>query len=162
MCSSNGRTSEKLLANRLGTGPASRRYIHGVGPRLALSRARRIVPLLAPWNLCAAAWALVALRRTGRDLAAHGLDGARVAPPPRLPASARAGVIAVVRRRPSTCLERALVLQRWEADHGAGGDVIIGVRGPGDGFRAHAWLETMPDGPPGTFEEILRLPAPTR
>ena len=150
------------MANRLGTGPASRRYIHGVGPRLALSRARRIVPLLAPWNLCAAAWALVALRRTGRDLAARGLDGARVAPPPRLPASARAGVIAVVRRRPSTCLERALVLQRWEADHGAGGDVIIGVRGPGDGFRAHAWLETMPDGPPGTFEEILRLPAPTR
>jgi hypothetical protein len=133
-----------------------------VGFRLAVSRARRIVRLLAPWNLRAAAWALVALRRTGRELAAHGLDGARVAPPPPLPASARAGVIAVVRRRPSTCLERALVLQRWDAHHGARGDVIIGVRGPRDGFRAHAWLETMPDGPPGTFEEILRLPAPTR
>jgi hypothetical protein len=133
-----------------------------VGTRLALSRARRIVRLLAPSNLRSAAWALVALRRTGRDLAAHGLDGARVTPPPRLPASARAGVLAVVRRRPSTCLERALVLQRWDADHGAGSDVIIGVRGPRDGFRAHAWLATMPDGPPGTFEEILRLPAPTR
>jgi Transglutaminase-like superfamily len=131
-----------------------------VGPSQAVSRARRIAPLLAPSNLRAAAWALVALRRTRRDLAALGLDGARVAPSPSLPASARAGVLAVVRRRPSTCLERALVLQRWDADHGARGDVIIGVRGPRDGFRAHAWLETMPDGPPGAFQEILRLPAP--
>jgi Transglutaminase-like superfamily len=132
-----------------------------VGSRLALSRARRLARLLTPSNVRAAAWAFVALRRARRDLAAEGLDGARVGRPPRLPASARAGVLAVVRRGPSTCLERALVLQRWEAEHGAGGDVIIGVRGPGDGFRAHAWLETMPDGPPGTFEEILRLPAPT-
>jgi hypothetical protein len=119
------------------------------------------VRLLHPPTLRAAAWALVALRRARRDLAAHGLEGTYVAPPPPLPASARAGVLAVVRRRPSTCLERALVLQRWEADHGAGADVVIGVKGPGDGFAAHAWLETMPDGPPGSFHEILRLPAPT-
>jgi hypothetical protein len=118
--------------------------------------------LLRPSTLRAAGWAIIALRQAQRDLAAHGLEGARVAPPPRLPASARAGVLAVVRRRPSTCLERALVLQRWEADHGAGSDVIIGVRGPSDGFQAHAWLETMPDGPPGAFHEILRLPVPTR
>jgi hypothetical protein len=85
-----------------------------------------------------------------------------VAPPPRLPASARAGVLAVIRRRPSTCLERALVLQRWEADHGGESDVIIGVTGPRDGFLAHAWLETMPDAPSGAFQEILRIPAPTR
>jgi hypothetical protein len=71
-------------------------------------------------------------------------------------------VLAVVRRRPSTCLEKALVLQRWEADHGAAADVVIGVKGPSDGFRAHAWLETMPDVPFGAFEEIMRLPAPTR
>ena len=84
------------------------------------------------------------------------------------PASARAGVIAVVRRRPSTCLERALVLQRWEADHGAGRDVIIGVRGPGDAFRAHAWLETVPDGaarhhrgdPPPPGADALTPPLP--
>jgi hypothetical protein len=104
----------------------------------------------------------VALRRARRDLAAHGLDGAHVASPPPLPASARDGVLAVVRRRPSTCLEKALVLQRWEADHGAAADVVIGVKGPSDGFRAHAWLETMPDVPFGAFEEIMRLPAPTR
>jgi Transglutaminase-like superfamily len=127
--------------------------------RLALARARRIARLLTPSTVRAAAWAFVALRRARRDLAAHGLDGARVAAPPPLPASARAGVLAIVRRRPSTCLERALVLQRWEAVHGAESDVIIGVRGPSDGFQAHAWLETMPDAPPGAFQEILRLHA---
>jgi hypothetical protein len=126
-----------------------------------LARLRQIARLLAPSNARAAVWALVSLRRARRDLAAHGLDGAHVAPPPRLPASARAGVMAVVRRRPSTCLERALVLQRWEAEHGVQSDVIIGVTGPRDGFAAHAWLEAMPDAPPGIFQEILRLPAPT-
>lgn len=127
-----------------------------------LGRAGRTAALLSPSTARAAAWAFVALRRARRDLEAHGLDGARVTPPPPLPASARAAVLAVVRRRPSTCLERALVLQRWEADHGAGSDVIIGVNAASDGFRAHAWLETMPDGPPGAFQEILRLHAPTR
>jgi hypothetical protein len=133
-----------------------------MGSRFVLARTRRIASLLSPSTIRAAGWAFVALRRARRDLTAHGLDGAHVAPPPPLPASARAGVLAVVRRRPSTCLERALVLQRWEADHGAESDVIIGVRGPSDGFRAHAWLETMPDATPGAFQEILRLHAPTR
>jgi hypothetical protein len=110
-------------------------------------------------SLRAALWAVGALRRARRDLRRHGLEGTRVAPPPPLPASARRGVLAVARRRPSTCLEKALVLQSWEAAHGAGADVVIGVKGPGDGFRAHAWLETMPDAAPGAFEEILRLPA---
>lgn len=130
--------------------------------RRALGRARRIARLLTISNLRAAIWAFVSLRRARRDLRAHGLEGAHVAPPPRLPASARAGVLAVIRGRPSTCLERALVLQRWEAEHGAESDVIIGVTGPGDGFVAHAWLETMPDAPPGAFAEILRLPAHAR
>ena len=127
--------------------------------------ARLVPPRLARLDLPtlrAALWAAAALRRARRDLERGGLAGARVAPPPRLPASARRGVLAVVRRRPSTCLERALVLQSWEAAHGAGADVVIGVRGPADGFRAHAWLETMPDGPPEAFQEILRLPAPAR
>jgi len=125
--------------------------------RLRATIARLDVPTLR-----AALWAALALRRAKRDLARGGLAGVLVPPPPRLPSSARRGVLAVVRRRPSTCLERALVLQRWEVDHGAGADVVIGVRGPSDGFRAHAWLETMPDGAPGSFEEILRIPAPAR
>ncbi len=110
--------------------------------------------------LRAAAWTVRALRRVRRDLARDGLQGARVSPPPELPAAARRGVLAVVNRRPSTCLERALVLQRWEAAHGAGADVVIGVRAPTDDFVAHAWLETMPDGAAGDFRELMRLPAP--
>ena len=132
-----------------------------MGLRHAAARACRALRLLRPANLRAAAWAFLALRRTRRSLAAHGLQGARVAPPPRLPDSAGAGVLAVARRWPATCLERALVLQRWEAEHGGPADVVIGVRGAVDDFRAHAWLETMPDAPPGAFEVIHRLPAPT-
>lgn len=111
-------------------------------------------------TLRAAAWAVRALRRTRRELARRGLDGAHVSPPPRLPADARRGVLAVIRRRPNTCLERALVLQRWEAAHGAGADVVIGVPRMSDNFIAHAWLETMPDGPLDAFHEIHRIPAP--
>jgi hypothetical protein len=129
--------------------------------RRTLSRACRVFALLAPSSLRAAAWALLALRRARRDLAAHGLQGVWVASPPRLPASARVGLLAVVGRRPSTCLERALVLQRWEADHGVPSDVVIGVRGASDNFQAHAWLEGMPDTGPHAFHEILRLPAPS-
>src|SRR5690348_16415291 len=104
--------------------------------RRALRRARRVAPLLKPANARAALWAHTALRRSKRQLAARGLEGTYVTPPPRLPASARTGVLAVVRRRPHTCLERALVLQRWEADHGAASDVIIGVVAPGADFVA--------------------------
>lgn len=103
----------------------------------------------------------MAVRRARRDLARNGLDGAYVAPPPPLPASARRGVLAVVRPREHSCLERALVLQSWDAAHGAPADVVIGVSGAGAEFRAHAWLETMPDVPPGVFQEIHRL-APDR
>jgi hypothetical protein len=115
-----------------------------------------MVRLLDPPTVRAAVWTLRALRQVHRDLARDGLDGAYVAPPPPLPASARPGVLAVT-RRVGSCLERALVLQSWEAAHGAGADVVIGIGGAGDAFAAHAWLETMPDAPHGTFEEIHRL-----
>jgi hypothetical protein len=112
-------------------------------------------------SLRAALWAARALRVARRDLKRHGLEGAHVAAPPRLPAGAGRGVMAVLRRRPNSCLERALVLQRWEASHGAGADVIIGVPALGEEeFVAHAWLETMPDGQLDRFHEILRIPAP--
>jgi hypothetical protein len=68
--------------------------------------------------------------------------------------------MAVLRRRPSTCLERALVLQRWEAAHGAGADVVIGVPRHSEDFVAHAWLDGMPDGQAAHYHELLRIPAP--
>jgi Transglutaminase-like superfamily len=109
-------------------------------------------------TLRAAVWTVRALRRAKRDLARHGLEGTQVPAPPPLPAGARRGVLAILRRRPSTCLERALVLQRWEAAHGAASDVVIGVPAPGGDFVAHAWLESMPDEQAAAYHEIHRIP----
>ncbi len=79
--------------------------------------------------------------------------------PPRLPEHAGRGVYAVLRRVPNTCLERALVLQRWLSEQGLDKDVIIGVTSPRD-FRAHAWLdgETVEE----EFQELTRLQPPVR
>jgi hypothetical protein len=113
-------------------------------------------------TLRAALWTLRALERTRRALSRDGFAAAPVAAPPPLPASARRGVMAVLRRRRSTCLERALVLQRWDAAHGAASDVIIGVEpSRADGLLAHAWLESTPDRPTGGYREMMRLPAPS-
>lgn len=112
-----------------------------------------------PAALRAAWWAERELRRARRSLREDGVAAARVADPPRLPLRAGRGVRAVLRRRPNTCLERALVLQSWLAAHGDPREVVIGVRGPGDAFRAHAWVDGVPDGDVEAFEEIMRLPA---
>lgn len=80
------------------------------------------------------------------------------------------------------------MLQSWEASHGRGRDLIVGVTDPA-GFKAHAWLEGDPlhtdagldpsrlglgeraqavdagddHDPPGRrqFHELLRRPAPS-
>jgi Transglutaminase-like superfamily len=80
--------------------------------------------------------------------------------PPALPATARRGVEAVLRRSGATCLEAALVRQRWLRAHGVMRDVVIGVTAPRDGFRAHAWLADP--GEPGQHQpwhELRRLGA---
>jgi hypothetical protein len=61
----------------------------------------------------------------------------------------------VLRRLEPSCLERALVLQRWLAAHGEPRVVVIGVTAAQD-FRAHAWLDGEPA--PG-FHEIARVGA---
>ncbi len=111
-------------------------------------------------TLRAGLWAGVALRRTRRELARHGLDGAPAPAPPPLPPHAVRGVVALLTLASASCLERALVLQRWATAQGAPAAVVIGVTGPGEGFRAHAWLESAPDPSAGAYAEILRLPAP--
>ena len=110
-------------------------------------------------TLRAAWWAVVTVRRARRDLARRGLDGARVPPPPRLRAPAIGGVELVLDTLRCSCLERALVLQSWQAAHGAPADVVIGVAGPSEQFRAHAWLDTDPGDSIGPFVEIHRIPA---
>lgn len=106
-------------------------------------------------SLRAALWTQLSLRRLRRDLRGGGIAGASVPSPPELPDRAVRGVHAVLRRRGATCLERALVLQKWLLAHGESRDVVVGVTSPKEGFAAHAWLDGDPDD--GSFHELERL-----
>lgn len=108
-------------------------------------------------SLRGALWAERALRQARRGLRRSDLREVEIGAPPSLPASAERGVLGLLRRRRCTCLERAIVLQRWYAAQGSPREVVIGVRGPTDEFRAHAWLEGDPEGE--AFQELMRLPA---
>jgi hypothetical protein len=116
-----------------------------------------ILHKLDPASIRAAWWAHRALRVVHDDLHANGLEFTPPPAPPRLPVRARRGVLAVLRRQSSTCLERALVLQRWHSAQGDERDVIVAVKGPSVDFAAHAWLDGEPDGDAGAFAEIMRL-----
>jgi Transglutaminase-like superfamily len=109
-------------------------------------------------NLRAAWWTHRALRKVRVDLSANGLEYSPAPAPPKLPQRARRGVLAVLRREPSTCLERALVLQRWHQAQGTTRDVIVAVKNARFDFAAHAWLDGEPDGDVESFAELLRLP----
>ena len=77
--------------------------------------------------LRAALWAQLALLRARWGLRHRGIERVVLNRPPEgLPLSAGRGVYALLRRRPHTCLERALVLQAWESAHGNVSDVVIG------------------------------------
>ena len=117
----------------------------------------RFRPLDVP-TLRAAAWAVRALRQTRRELRAGALRQIDVLAPPSLPEAAGRGVGFVLRRVNPTCLERALVLQRWLSAHRRPTDVIIGVARPNGAYRAHAWLEGEPAGET-PYEELTRIPA---
>jgi Transglutaminase-like superfamily len=77
--------------------------------------------------------------------------------PPRLPESAIRGVEAFLRRRPNTCLERALVRQRWLLAQGKPRAIAIGVTAPSQGFTAHAWLVGEDDPVGSAYRELTRL-----
>jgi hypothetical protein len=63
----------------------------------------------------------------------------------------------LLRLRPHTCLEGALVRQRWLASHGCHRDIVIGVGAPSNGFIAHAWLDGEDDAAAAQFLELTRL-----
>jgi Transglutaminase-like superfamily len=109
-------------------------------------------------TLRAAWWTHRALRRVRGELRNKGLQYSSAPKPPRLPRSAQRGVFGILRRERSTCLERALVLQRWHQSQGNPRDVVVAVKGPTLDFAAHAWLDGDPDGEAGVFSELLRLP----
>jgi len=102
-------------------------------------------------------WSLTAMVRVRRALRRRGLEAIAVPPPPALPGQAFRGVRLVLRTRPSTCLERAFVLQAWYAAQGAPKAVVIGIAGPSKDFRAHAWLDGE-RAAEAEYQELLRLP----
>jgi hypothetical protein len=108
-------------------------------------------------TLRAAWWTVTQLESVRRQLPRTAYADVRVEEPPPLPRSAGRGVEAVLRRTPATCLQRALVLQRWLRAQGVARDVVIGVTGATD-FRAHAWVEG--EHRPDEFRELTRIPAP--
>lgn len=120
-----------------------------------MRRLRRIdVPTLR-----AALWTLRALRTVRAQLRRGTIEGVRVPAPPPLTGSDVRGVLAVLRRRPNSCLERSFVLQRWVATFDSAPDIVVGVSSPSDGFHAHAWLDGEPDNADGSFHELMRLPS---
>jgi hypothetical protein len=115
---------------------------------------------LRPSVLLAAGWALRATVHTRRELAA-GVASPVVRPPPVLPASAGIGVDAALTRLRATCLESALVRQRWLAAHGVEHEVVIGLPAVGFGDTpAHAWLDGVDAEPVDQHVELHRLEVP--
>jgi hypothetical protein len=111
-------------------------------------------------TLRAAWWTLRELRRTRRRLRRDGINDIEVPAPPAVPPHAFRGVKAILRRQEPTCLERALVLQRWLASQGDPREVIIGVRGKRMDYEAHAWVEGEPSSEEDEpWRELMRLPA---
>ncbi|MGH3625902.1 MAG: lasso peptide biosynthesis B2 protein [Sciscionella sp.] len=108
-------------------------------------------------SLRGAWWALRALRTTRRALSRGEIRRIAVPNPPPTPAGTIGAVDAVLQRMQSTCLERALVRQRWLAAHGEPRAVAIGVTPPSQGFLAHAWLVGEDDPLADRFHEFTRL-----
>lgn len=117
------------------------------------------VPRLNVGSVRAALWGARALRRTRRALKAEGLVQPSLPNVPKVSGEYRYGVVGALRRLDATCLERATVLQSWDAGHDLARDLIIGVTSPRRGFRAHAWLEGDPPCHDEGFTELLRRPA---
>ena len=112
---------------------------------------------LRPTVLVAASWTLWATVHTRRKLAA-GIVSPLVRRPPALPASAGIGVDAALTRLRATCLESALVRQRWLASHGVERDIVIALPATDFGDTpAHAWLDGIDREPVEEHVEIHRL-----
>jgi hypothetical protein len=99
-------------------------------------------------------WALRAVRTVRRALPTRPVHEVRAPAPPPLGRGGERGVRAVLRRLRPSCLERAIVLQRWLAARGDPREIVIGVTAPDARFQAHAWLEGEP---PLQFQEIARV-----
>ena len=111
------------------------------------------------WRVRAASWTIRSANSARKQLR-------RGIPPdaielPRVPVlRPEAGIIIrrITRLFGNTCLERAVVLQRWYVAHGQPKPIYVGVTAPLTGFKAHAWLEGEKSGQ-DSFTELLKFEA---
>src|SRR4029077_3942460 len=97
-----------------------------------------LLTLRAPWGR------VLPFRTPPPQLRTRPLQDVSLPRPPAVDDHAVRGVYAVLRRRDTSCLERALVPQSWHSAHGRPQDVVIGVACTSSQFRAHAWLGGEP------------------
>ncbi|MBC7678284.1 MAG: lasso peptide biosynthesis B2 protein [Pseudorhodobacter sp.] len=105
-------------------------------------------------RLVTAAWAAREVVSVRRQLPRRRLQDVVVRPAPYA-GRCRRTVMFVLRATGSTCLPRALLLQRCSLDAGRRVDLVVGVRRKDGAVMAHAWLEPG-DSDPG-FTELHRL-----
>jgi hypothetical protein len=106
----------------------------------------------------AAWWTWRALRSARHQLRAGAVRDVQIPRPPDVPEPAARAVRLVLRRESPSCLERALVLQRWLAARGDPRDVVVGTEGGARGdFTAHAWLDGEPQPDGHRYTEMIRL-----
>jgi hypothetical protein len=111
-----------------------------------------------PAQLRAAFWTFGAIRLVRRQLAEGGISALSLEPP-SIPYEGKGGVRLALRLGTRNCLVSAAVRQAWCASHGRAYDIVIGVKPPAEGFKAHAWLSGDPPGAARGFVELTRRPA---
>lgn len=104
-------------------------------------------------------WSLRTVGRIRQQLPQRPFGDVVLTIPPASDVRSRSAMNAGLRLRRASCLEQALLRQRFDAANGVQRTLIIAVTSPANGFRAHSWLEGERQHDP-SMREIVRLPAP--
>ncbi|MFN8187564.1 MAG: lasso peptide biosynthesis B2 protein [Gaiellales bacterium] len=103
-------------------------------------------------------WAVrcsVVLRRGVRSVP---LERVVVPPRPDVPNAAKHLAMTYLRYIERNCLIRSLIRREWYVSQGMPRTIVIGVRGKGRDFVAHAWLDGDPASWYEGFDELARFP----
>ena len=109
--------------------------------RSTVARLRRIAVSIDLRTARGALWTLQSRVAVRKQLRLSGVRDVQLPRPPSARPKDRRVTVLLLRSVTATCLERSLVLQRFDASAGVPRALIIGVTAPQRGFRAHAWLE---------------------
>ncbi len=159
-----GGTTREVLIDQLAQQFRNRARARGFGCRRVsrLACGTRVVSRMSvqslPAKVRAAWWTFGAIRLVRRQLADGGVAALSLAPPD-LPYEGKGGVRFALRLGTRNCLVGAAVRQAWCLAHGRSYDLVIGVKPPAQGFKAHAWLSGDPPGAARGFIELTRRPA---